>query len=88
SNTAEYGDFTRGPRVVGEEARKAMKEILQEIQSGQFAREFILENQSGTPMLKAKRRLSREHPIEQVGAKLREMMPWIQANRLVDRSRN
>ncbi|MBA3493449.1 MAG: ketol-acid reductoisomerase [Gammaproteobacteria bacterium] len=88
SNTAEYGDFTRGPRVVGEEARKAMKEILQEIQSGQFAREFILENQSGAPMLKAQRRLSREHPIEQVGAKLREMMPWIQANRLVDRSRN
>ncbi|MGH6819584.1 MAG: ketol-acid reductoisomerase [Methylocella sp.] len=88
SNTAEYGDFTRGPRVVGAEARKAMKEILQEIQSGQFAREFILENQSGAPMLKAQRRLSREHPIEQVGAKLREMMPWIQANRLVDRSRN
>lgn len=88
SNTAEYGDFTRGPRVVGKEARKAMKEILQEIQSGQFAREFILENLSGAPMLKAKRRLSREHPIEQVGAKLREMMPWIQANRLVDRSRN
>ena len=88
SNTAEYGDFTRGPRVVGEEARKAMKEILQEIQSGQFAREFILENQSGAPMLKAQRRLSREHPIEQVGAKLREMMPWIQANRLVDSSRN
>ncbi len=88
SNTAEYGDFTRGPRVVGEEARKAMKEILQEIQSGQFAREFILENQSGAPVLKAMRRLSREHPIEQVGAKLREMMPWIQANRLVDRSRN
>ncbi|OOO03204.1 MAG: Ketol-acid reductoisomerase [Chromatiales bacterium USCg_Taylor] len=88
SNTAEYGDFTRGPRVVGEEARKAMKEILQEIQSGQFAREFILENQSGAPMLKAMRRLSREHPIEVVGAKLREMMPWIQANRLVDRSRN
>jgi len=88
SNTAEYGDFTRGPRVVGEEARKAMKEILQEIQSGQFAREFILENQSGAPMLKAMRRLSREHPIEVVGAKLREMMPRIQANRLVDRSRN
>ena len=88
SNTAEYGDFTRGPRVVGAEARKAMKEILQEIQSGQFAREFILENQSGAPMLKAMRRLSREHPIEVVGAKLREMMPWIQANRLVDRSRN
>ena len=88
SNTAEYGDFTRGPRVVGEEARKAMKEILKEIQSGQFAREFILENQSGAPTLKAMRRLSREHQIEQVGAKLRDMMPWIKANKLVDTSRN
>jgi ketol-acid reductoisomerase len=88
SNTAEYGDFTRGPRVIGEASRQAMKEILKEIQSGQFAREFILENQSGAPVLKAKRRLSREHPIEQVGAKLREMMPWIKANRLVDQSKN
>ncbi|MGH8582279.1 MAG: ketol-acid reductoisomerase [Gammaproteobacteria bacterium] len=88
SNTAEYGDFTRGPRIVGEEARRAMKEILKEIQTGQFAREFILENQSGAPMLKAMRRRSREHPIEQIGSKLREMMPWIKANRLVDQSKN
>jgi ketol-acid reductoisomerase len=88
SNTAEYGDFTRGPRVIGEASRQAMKEILAEIQSGRFAREFILENQSGAPVLKAMRRTSREHPIEQVGAKLREMMPWIKANKLVDRSRN
>ncbi len=88
SNTAEYGDFTRGPRIVGEEARRAMKEILKEIQTGQFAREFILENQSGAPMLKAMRRRSREHPIEQIGGRLREMMPWIKANRLVDQSKN
>ncbi len=88
SNTAEYGDFTRGPRVIGEASRRAMKEILQEIQSGQFAREFILENQSGASVLKAKRRLSREHALEQVGAKLREMMPWIKANRLVDQTKN
>jgi ketol-acid reductoisomerase len=88
SNTAEYGDFTRGPRVIGEASRQAMKEILKEIQTGQFAREFILENQAGAPVLKAMRRTCREHPIEQIGAKLREMMPWIKSNRLVDRSRN
>ncbi|MDQ3583023.1 MAG: ketol-acid reductoisomerase [Pseudomonadota bacterium] len=88
SNTAEYGDFTRGPRVIGEASRQAMKEILKEIQTGQFAREFILENQAGAPVLKAMRRTGREHPIEQIGAKLREMMPWIKSNRLVDRSRN
>lgn len=88
SNTAEYGDFTRGPRVIGEESRRAMKEILSQVQSGEFAREFILENQSGASVLKAQRRLSRQHPIEQVGAKLRGMMPWIIANKLVDRSKN
>ncbi len=88
SNTAEYGDFTRGPRVIGEASRQAMKEILKEIQTGQFAREFILENQAGAPVLKAMRRQGREHPIEQIGQKLREMMPWIKSNRLVDRSRN
>jgi len=88
SNTAEYGDFTRGPRVINEESRLAMKKILAEIQDGRFAREFILENQSGTPVMKAQRRLSREHPIEQVGEKLRSMMPWISANKLVDREKN
>ena len=88
SNTAEYGDFTRGPRVINEESRKAMQEILAEIQDGRFAREFILENQSGTAVMKAQRRLSREHPIEQVGERLRSMMPWIAANKLVDHDKN
>ncbi len=88
SNTAEYGDYTRGPRVVTEESKRAMKEILREIQTGQFAREFILENQAGAATLKAQRRLSAEHPIEKVGAKLRGMMPWLKSNKLVDRSRN
>ncbi len=88
SNTAEYGDFTRGPRVVTEESKLAMKQILKEIQTGQFAREFILENQSGAATLKAMRRLSREHQIEQVGERLRGMMPWIKANRLVDQTKN
>lgn len=88
SNTAEYGDFTRGPRVIGEPSRLAMKQILQEIQSGAFAREFILENQSGASVLKANRRLSRAHPLEQVGARLRAMMPWISANKLVDQEKN
>ncbi|MBI4006435.1 MAG: ketol-acid reductoisomerase [Gammaproteobacteria bacterium] len=88
SNTAEYGDFTRGPRVITEHSRKAMKEILAEIQSGQFAREFILENQAGAPVMKAMRRISKEHPIEQVGEKLRAMMPWISKNKLVDQEKN
>ncbi|MGQ0659095.1 MAG: ketol-acid reductoisomerase [Chromatiales bacterium] len=88
SNTAEYGDYTRGPRVIGEQAKKVMREILEEIQTGQFAREFILENQGGAAVLKAKRRLTAEHPIEQVGARLRAMMPWLKQNKLVDRSRN
>ncbi len=88
SNTAEYGDLTRGPRVINDETKKEMARILKEIQSGEFAREFILENQAGCPTLKAKRRLGREHPIEQVGAKLRDMMPWIRANRLVDQEKN
>ena len=88
SNTAEYGDLTRGPRVVTEDSKKAMKQILKEIQTGEFAKEFILENQSGAAGLKAKRRLSREHQIEIVGEKLRSMMPWIKANKLVDVEKN
>ncbi|MCK5433629.1 MAG: ketol-acid reductoisomerase, partial [Gammaproteobacteria bacterium] len=80
SNTAEYGDFTRGPRVITEDTKKVMKQILKEIQNGEFAKEFILENQSGAPGMKAKRGLSREHQIEIVGEKLRSMMPWIKAN--------
>ena len=88
SNTAEYGDFTRGPRVIGPEAKKAMKEILQDIQTGDFAREFIMENLTGTPKMKAMRRISKEHQIEQVGERLRSMMPWIRENKLVDQEKN
>jgi ketol-acid reductoisomerase len=88
SNTAEYGDLTRGPRVITDQTKQEMKRILREIQTGQFAREFIGENLAGAPVLKAGRRLSAEHPIEQVGARLRDMMPWIKANKIVDKSRN
>jgi ketol-acid reductoisomerase len=88
SNTAEYGDFTRGPRVVNDATRAEMKKILQEIQSGQFAKEFILENRAGAASLHAMRRLGREHAIEQVGERLRGMMPWIAKNKLVDQSKN
>lgn len=88
SNTAEYGDFTRGPRIITEQTKAEMQKILKEIQNGEFAREFIAENQAGAPVLKAKRRRSREHLLEQVGEKLRNMMPWIKANQLVDRDKN
>ncbi len=88
SNTAEYGDFTRGPRIITEETKNEMRRILQEIQRGEFAREFILENQAGAVTLKARRRLSRAHQIEEVGAKLRDMMPWIKANKIVDQAKN
>ena len=88
SNTAEYGDLTRGPRVITEETKTEMGRILKEIQSGEFAREFILENQAGAATLKAKRRIGREHQIEEVGARLRGMMPWIQKNKIVDKSKN
>jgi ketol-acid reductoisomerase len=88
SNTAEYGDFTRGPRIITEETRAEMRKILKEIQSGQFAKEFILENRAGASSLKAMRRLAAQHPIEQVGATLRGMMPWIARNKLVDQSKN
>ena len=88
SNTAEYGDFTRGPRVINEKSRRAMKEILKEIQTGQFAREFILENQSGAAVMKARRRISQEHQIEKVGERLRSMMPWIAKDKLVDQEKN
>jgi ketol-acid reductoisomerase len=88
SNTAEYGDLTRGPRVVNDETKAEMKRILNEIQNGEFAREFILENQAGAATLKAKRRLGREHPIEQVGERLRGMMSWISDNKIVDKQVN
>jgi ketol-acid reductoisomerase len=88
SNTAEYGDLTRGPRIVNAETRAEMRRILTEIQNGEFAREFILENQAGAATLKAKRRLGREHPIEQVGEQLRSMMSWIGSNKIVDKNIN
>ncbi len=88
SNTAEYGDLTRGPRVITEETKAEMGRILTEIQNGEFAREFILENQAGSATLKAKRRIGREHQIEEVGAKLRSMMSWISDNKIVDKTVN
>ncbi|MFO8155607.1 MAG: ketol-acid reductoisomerase [Pseudomonadota bacterium] len=88
SNTAEYGDLTRGPRVVTEETKDEMREILAEIQNGEFAREWMAENQAKAPVLKAKRRLGAEHEIEEVGERLRSMMPWIAANKIVDKSKN
>ena len=88
SNTAEYGDFTRGPRIITDETKAEMRRILDEIQNGEFAREFILENQAGAATLKARRRNARKHEIEVVGEKLRGMMPWIKANALVDHDKN
>ena len=88
SNNAEYGDITRGPRIITDQTKAEMKKILREIQTGQYAKEFILENRAGAPMLKASRRLASEHPIEVIGAKLRGMMPWIKKNQLVDKTRN
>ena len=88
SNTAEYGDYTRGPRVISPAVREEMKKILADIQSGRFARDWVLENQAGQPSFKATRRMNAEHSIEEVGAKLRAMMPWIAKNKLVDKTRN
>jgi ketol-acid reductoisomerase len=88
SNTAEYGEYVSGPRVIGEESRAAMKRILADIQSGKFARDWVLENKAGQPSFKAMRTMSAAHPIEEVGERLRAMMPWIAKNRLVDKSRN
>nr|MBA3483538.1 ketol-acid reductoisomerase [Pirellulales bacterium] len=77
SNTAEYGDYTRGPRIVTDETKQEMKKILEEIRSGQFARDWILENKAGAPSFKAARRREREHGVEKVGKELRRMMSWI-----------
>lgn len=88
SNTAEYGDYVSGPRVITDETKKEMKKILADIQQGKFVRDFMLDNQAGNPVLKAKRRISSEHQIEEVGGRLRAMMPWIGKNKLVDKSKN
>ncbi len=88
SNTAEYGDLTRGPRVIDAGVKQRMKEILEEIQNGQFPKEFILENRSGGLQFEALRKRGKSHPMEEVGARLRGLMPWLEENRLVDRSKN
>ncbi len=79
SNTAEFGDYTRGPRIITEQTRTEMRKILKEIQSGQFAKEWILENRAGQPTFKAIKRLERQHPVEEVGKRLRSLMTWIDA---------
>ncbi|MDX1410332.1 MAG: hypothetical protein R3330_19410, partial [Saprospiraceae bacterium] len=88
SNTAEYGDLTRGPRVVNEQTKAEMKKILQEIQSGSFAKEWMDENASGGKRFPELREKASHHPIEEVGEKLRGMMPWIKASKVVDKSVN
>lgn len=88
SNNAEYGEYVTGPRVINEESRKAMREALANIQSGEYAKQFILEGQSNYPSMTARRRQNAEHGIEVVGNKLRAMMPWIAANKIVDKDKN
>jgi len=88
SNTAEYGDYTRGPRIVTDSTKAEMKKILKEIQSGQFAKEWMGENEAGCKRFHELRAKGAAHPIEEVGARLREMMPWIKAHRIVDKSKN
>jgi ketol-acid reductoisomerase len=87
SNTAEFGDLTRGPRIITDETKKEMKKILREIQTGEFAREWILENKANKPVFNALRREGAAHSIEEVGAKLRSMMAWIGASKIVDKSK-
>ena len=88
SNTAEFGDFVSGPRVIDEDAKGRMKDILTEIQTGEFAKKFILENRSGNVSFNAMRRIAAEHPMEEVGGRLRGLMPWLKERQLVDRSKN
>ncbi len=88
SNNAEYGEYVTGPRIINAESKAVMKQVLTDIQTGEYAKSFILENKAGAPTLTSRRRLNSEHSIEVVGEKLRAMMPWIKANKLVDRSRN
>ncbi|MEK6697388.1 MAG: ketol-acid reductoisomerase [Candidatus Deferrimicrobiota bacterium] len=88
SNTAQYGDLTRGPRIVSPETKAEMKRILEEIQSGSFAKEWMLENQANRPVFNALTRRGEEHPIEEVGRRLRALMPWMSKGRLVDKTKN
>ncbi len=88
SNNAEYGEYVTGPKIVTEETKNAMRKALHDIQAGEYAKSFILENRAGAPTLMSRRRLTADHEIEVVGAKLRAMMPWIAKNKLVDQSKN
>ena len=88
SNTAEYGDYTRGPRIITEETKAEMRRVLEDIQSGRFARDWVAECQAGQPSFKALRRNWAEHGIEEVGGKLRDMMPWLSESKLVDKTKN
>ncbi|MDH5660213.1 MAG: ketol-acid reductoisomerase, partial [Gammaproteobacteria bacterium] len=88
SNNAEYGEYVTGHKVINEESRWAMREALENIQNGEYAKKFILEGMSNYPEMTARRRNNAAHPIEQTGAKLRSMMPWITANALVDKDKN
>jgi len=88
SNTAEYGEYVTGPRIITAETKVEMKRVLTDIQSGRFARDWMLENRVNQSSFKATRRRMSEHPIEQIGEKLRAMMPWIKQNALVDKAKN
>ena len=88
SNNAEYGEYVTGPKVVNESSKEAMRQCLKDIQTGEYAKSFILENKAGAPVLTSRRRLNAEHQIEVVGAQLRAMMPWIAKNKMVDQSKN
>ena len=88
SNNAEYGEYVTGPKVINAQSKAAMKECLDNIQNGNYAKQFILEGRTNYPEMTARRRLNAEHQIEVVGAKLRAMMPWISKNKLVDQSKN
>ncbi len=88
SNTAEYGDYISGPRLIDDTVKDRMREVLKDIQSGRFTKDWVLENAAGQASFKAMRRRESEHQIEEVGERLRGMMPWIAENRLVDKSKN
>jgi ketol-acid reductoisomerase len=88
SNNAEFGEYVTGPRIINDASKQVMRDVLRDIQTGEYAKAFILENRAGAPTLLSRRRITGEHEIEVVGEKLRAMMPWIKANKLVDKSKN
>jgi ketol-acid reductoisomerase len=88
SNNAEYGEYVTGPEVINEQSKQAMRNALKRIQDGEYAKMFIAEGMTNYPSMTARRRNNAAHPIEIVGAQLREMMPWIAANKIVDKAKN